>query len=514
MRRYSTHLLALLCAILLSHSPAHSQNTATAIQNVAPTAEPTIEHIGQVTTPWLGHVVSTGTYAYGINTSNKIEIIDLMQPSQPQDLGATAWSAEILELSGRLLYVGSGSVLRVLDISNPTQPVEIGTYSPPLGGITGIVATDTHVYLSATDLIVLDVSNPAAPQQVGSWRPYFTVGDVAEFSHGYVYSLWGDQLYVFDVRNPAQPTPVGQEFDLQLDEVLDTAIVGNRLYAADGACTSQICGGRVKFIDVSNPAQPAIVGQYSLSARIFSIEAVGQYLYLLKDNELEQALEIVDVSAPSQPQLLDSTALQYPRSGFTIVNSYIYISTMTTLEVKRYRPVSTPFGNAPHAVPGVIQAEDFDRGGAGAAYADTDAGNRGQVYRTGEGVDLQPTTDQGGGYNVGWTAGGEWLQYTIDVSETADYTLQLRLASNGGGGDIHIEIDGAPVAKLTNLPNTGGYQAWQTRSLGTLPLTAGEHTLRLVMDRNGLNNTVANLNFLQLLPPLDQKIYIPVMTQP
>ncbi|MBV9790914.1 MAG: hypothetical protein JOZ51_22155, partial [Chloroflexi bacterium] len=90
MRRYSAHLLVLLCALLLSHSPARSQSTAT--QNVAPAAEPTIEHIGQVTTPWLGHVVSTGTYAYGINTSNKIEIIDLTQPSQPQDLGATAWS--------------------------------------------------------------------------------------------------------------------------------------------------------------------------------------------------------------------------------------------------------------------------------------------------------------------------------------------------------------------------------------------------------------------------------------
>lgn len=80
MRRYPTLLLALLCTLLLSHSPAKSQSLTTAPQRVAPAAEPAIEHIGQVGGNWVGHIVSTGTYAYGINTSNKIEIIDLTQP--------------------------------------------------------------------------------------------------------------------------------------------------------------------------------------------------------------------------------------------------------------------------------------------------------------------------------------------------------------------------------------------------------------------------------------------------
>ena len=41
-----------------------------------------------------------------------------------------------------------------------------------------------------------------------------------------------------------------------------------------------------------------------------------------------------------------------------------------------------------------VQAEDYN------AYSDSDPGNTGGAYRTDD-VDLEPTTDTGGGYNVG-----------------------------------------------------------------------------------------------------------------
>ena len=43
-----------------------------------------------------------------------------------------------------------------------------------------------------------------------------------------------------------------------------------------------------------------------------------------------------------------------------------------------------------------IQAENFDTGGEGVAYRDTDVANSGGQYRTTEGVDIQATTDTGG----------------------------------------------------------------------------------------------------------------------
>src|SRR5258708_1004867 len=62
---------------------------------------------------------------------------------------------------------------------------------------------------------------------------------------------------------------------------------------------------------------------------------------------------------------------------------------------------STPFSGTPVAVPGTIEAEQFDNGGEGVAYHDLMAGNSGGQYRAAD-VDIESTTDVNGGYNVGW----------------------------------------------------------------------------------------------------------------
>src|SRR5262249_32421124 len=72
---------------------------------------------------------------------------------------------------------------------------------------------------------------------------------------------------------------------------------------------------------------------------------------------------------------------------------------------------STPYGEPPWPVPGIIQAENFDNGGQGVAYYDTTPGNTGGAFRNTD-VDISTTTDPGGGgYNVGWIAATEWLNY-------------------------------------------------------------------------------------------------------
>ncbi|CAN0489300.1 unnamed protein product, partial [Ectocarpus sp. 8 AP-2014] len=62
--------------------------------------------------------------------------------------------------------------------------------------------------------------------------------------------------------------------------------------------------------------------------------------------------------------------------------------------------------------PRSLQAEDFDDGGEGVAYHDTNATNEGtSMLRKGEGVDLERIGDTV--VNVGWTAPGEWISYTV-----------------------------------------------------------------------------------------------------
>src|SRR4029453_5700294 len=71
-------------------------------------------------------------------------------------------------------------------------------------------------------------------------------------------------------------------------------------------------------------------------------------------------------------------------------------------------PTSTPFGGTAAAIPGTVEAENFNDGGAGIGYLDNTPGNQGGAYRSTD-VDIQTTSDIGGGYKVSFIAPGEWL---------------------------------------------------------------------------------------------------------
>src|SRR5207249_7629963 len=78
-------------------------------------------------------------------------------------------------------------------------------------------------------------------------------------------------------------------------------------------------------------------------------------------------------------------------------------------------PTSTPFGGTPAAIPGLIEAENFDDGGAGVAYSDLSSGNSGGQYRQTD-VDIATASDAGGGYALSYILAGEWLKYSVSVA--------------------------------------------------------------------------------------------------
>jgi hypothetical protein len=138
---------------------------------------------------------------------------------------------------------------------------------------------------------------------------------------------------------------------------------------------------------------------------------------------------------------------------------------------------SSAYGGTPRAIPGTIQAEDFDNGGSSVAYNDLSAGNLGQEYRVNESVDISYSNKEGSNF-IGWTQAGEWAKYSVNIASTRAYTLKMRFASAGGGKTVRIEIDGATVATVT-LPNTGSTDSWATVSVTGINLTAGLRTLRI-----------------------------------
>lgn len=165
-------------------------------------------------------------------------------------------------------------------------------------------------------------------------------------------------------------------------------------------------------------------------------------------------------------------------------------------------PAQTPFLGAPFAVPGTIQAEDFDNGGEGVAWHDTDPGNGWGVYRTNVDVDIAPGSDAGdigGGYVAANAWAGEWMEYTVNVASAGTYTFEARVASDGPGGIFHVEFGGIDRTGPIQVPNTGGWGSWQTISR-TVNLSAGQQVMRVSLDSNGFQPypAIADLNYFRL----------------
>lgn len=145
-----------------------------------------------------------------------------------------------------------------------------------------------------------------------------------------------------------------------------------------------------------------------------------------------------------------------------------------------------PFTGYPFGLPLRFQAEDYDSGGAGVAYQDSDPGNTGGQYRLSEGVDIEVCSDTGGGYDVGWINAGEWIEYTVDVPTTGTYTIDTRVASLQGGGRFHLTFAGIDRTGDIVVPNTTGWQTWTTVS-ATASLQAGTQVMRFTPTVSGFN---------------------------
>jgi hypothetical protein len=179
-----------------------------------------------------------------------------------------------------------------------------------------------------------------------------------------------------------------------------------------------------------------------------------------------------------------------------------------------------PFGDSRHPkaaqrIPGRLECEYYDLGGPGVAYADSDRANSGSGalnpldgsylngFRAEEAVDISYTKDRGtptqdfSEFNrvipgrdslyVGWTAKGEWINYTVQVEKTDVYALDVLYTANGESG-IVLFVDGAKRGAI-RLPTTHddadtvAWRQWHhwNKVTGALDLNleAGLHVMRI-----------------------------------
>lgn len=148
-------------------------------------------------------------------------------------------------------------------------------------------------------------------------------------------------------------------------------------------------------------------------------------------------------------------------------------------------------------LPSKVSATRYDEGKNGVAYSDVvfrttqfgvgggdyTAWNTGWYFRN-DGVDIQYSNAEKTSI-VAWTEDGEWMNYTVNVSATANYLVKARVAGNGG--KLSIAVDGTTVIDKATVSGTGDWDTWKTVDLGSLNLTAGKHTIKATFSTAGFN---------------------------
>ena len=158
-----------------------------------------------------------------------------------------------------------------------------------------------------------------------------------------------------------------------------------------------------------------------------------------------------------------------------------------------YGATGGPYAGTAAAVPGTVQAANYDTGGQGVAYNVASVNGSANSYRS-DGVDLEDTADTqdtsaaGGAYDMGWTTPGQWFNYTVNVATAGTYTVAFRVSSPYGITDaLHIaNASGTSLTGAVAVPNTGGYETWATVN-ASITLPAGQQTLTVDQDSNGWN---------------------------
>ncbi|SEW45712.1 Por secretion system C-terminal sorting domain-containing protein [Chitinophaga sp. YR573] len=116
-----------------------------------------------------------------------------------------------------------------------------------------------------------------------------------------------------------------------------------------------------------------------------------------------------------------------------------------------------------------------------------------ESYNYMSGIDVETTTDAGGGQDVGWIDAGDWMSYSVTIPATGTYNVAYRVASPNSNTSLRLEKDaGATQLGSVTIPNTGGWQNW-TNVSHNVSLPAGTYNIGIATATGGFN-----LNYLTI----------------
>lgn len=279
-----------------------------------------------------------GDYAYVGNTdysgAGGINVVDVSDPENPSLVTSYIGFAEHMAAAGNTIaFTGNSMVCSILDISTPTAPVLAGTYSLP--NFTSDVYVDgNYAYTGNNGFRVFDITDKTNPVQVGynviDGSIVRTAGDKAVYIRESMSA--NNPVMVMDISDPANPALLGQYNSPVMTN--DLEVRGNYAFVScwwDG----------IRIVNFEDPANPVLAahsmgwsnggtpGVTFCYAQALDVE--GNYLYILDygpfTEEDTRGLYILDISDILNPTLVkrftDFSSYGY---DLDVVGNLVYIA--------------------------------------------------------------------------------------------------------------------------------------------------------------------------------------------
>ncbi len=289
-----------------------------------------------------------------------------------------------------------------------------------------------------------DITTPATIPSTGGWQEWTnqTIQDVP------LFATYSDLAIYFDNEGfnlgPMSFVKTGEIEDLDTEYISGSTDNGTDI-----------------FLSVNKPLDASI--SFSASDFDLIVDGVAQpissvriadpsnQLHLISGNNINGSAEIRVSYTGSAIQSVDQVALSQFRNQIVSNNQ-----------------------SAIHFLPARIQAENFSN------HA---------------GIQLEPTTDAGGGQNIGFLDVGDYADYQISVPERGRYSVSYRIAAESESGGLSLSLvnedDSIELLEEIRFPSTGGWQNWETTD-SEVRLPEGRHTLRIE-----ITHPLFNINWIQ-----------------
>ncbi|MDO8736864.1 MAG: hypothetical protein Q7K29_07245 [Thermoleophilia bacterium] len=231
-------------------------------------------------------VVLSNDLALVADGASGLNIININNPSSFPFIGScdTPGTANGIAISGNYAYIADGaSGLQIIDVNNPASAALVGYLDTP-GYAYSVTVAGNNAFVADGDsgLKIIDVSNPASASLVGYYDTSDTVVDVAVAGNHAFIADGHNGVRILDISNTSAPAPVGSHLApwfnsgaglsnyANVNAVSESGgyvfmVYGARTYCSGcipGASTPEEHGG-IEKLDVSDPANPIVLGSYS-----------------------------------------------------------------------------------------------------------------------------------------------------------------------------------------------------------------------------------------------------------